>query len=71
MMSNHASLLSLEVRYFLVEWDNSVRTRNTIGKEKISNIHPTEVVPQPGMFKLDQMDYWFLRLLQTKKIYKR
>lgn len=55
---------------FLVEWDNSVRTRNTIGKEKISNIHPTEVVPQPGVFKLDQMDYWFLRLLQTKKYIK-
>lgn len=55
---------------FLVEWDNSIRTRNTIGKLKLTNIHPTEVVPQPGIYKLDQMDYWFLRLLQTKRYVK-
>jgi len=53
--------------FFLVEWDNSIKTRNTIGKLIITNVHPTEVIPQPGVFKLDKMDYWFLRLLQSKR----
>lgn len=51
---------------FLVEWDNAVKTRNTIGKLKVSNIHPNEIVPQPGVDKLDDMDYVFLRLLESK-----
>lgn len=52
---------------FLVEWDNSVKTRNTIGKLVVSNIHPNEVIPQPGVYKIQSMDYWFLRLLQSKR----
>lgn len=52
---------------FLVEWDNSVKTRNTIGKLTVSNIHPSEFTPQPGVYSIDKMDYWFLRLLQTKE----
>jgi hypothetical protein len=51
---------------FLVEWDNSVKTRNTIGKLSVKNIHPNEIVPQPGVNKLGDMDYIFLRLLESK-----
>ncbi len=51
---------------FLVEWDNSVKTRNTIGKLKVSNVHPNEIVPQPGVDKIEDMDYIFLRLLESK-----
>ena len=51
---------------FLVEWDNSIKTRNTIGKLKVNNVHPNEIVPQPGVDKLDEMDYVFLRLLESK-----
>lgn len=52
---------------FLVEWDNSVKTRNTIGKLVVNNIHPNEIIPQPGVYKIQNMDYWFLRLLQSKR----
>lgn len=57
---------------FLVEWDNSVKTRNTIGKLVVKNLHPSEIVPQPGVYKINDMDYIFVRLLQTKlSIYER
>ena len=57
---------------FLVEWDNSVKTRNTVGKLMVSNIHPKEIVPQPGVYDIDKMDYIFIRLLQSKlEIYNK
>lgn len=51
---------------FLVEWDNSVKTRDTIGKLSVKNISPKEIVPQPGVYEIDKMDYIFIRLLQSK-----
>lgn len=57
---------------FLVEWDNSVKTRSTIGKLSIRNLSPTEIVPQPGVYEINKMDYIFIRLLQSKlEIYNR
>lgn len=51
---------------YLVEWDNSVKTRNTIGKLNVRTIHPNDIVPQPGVNKINDMDYIFLRLLESK-----
>ena len=57
---------------FLVEWDNSVKTRDTIGKLSVKNISPKEIVPQPGVYDIDKMDYIFIRLLQSKlEIYNK
>lgn len=57
---------------FLVEWDNSVKTRDTIGKLAVKNISPKEIVPQPGVYDIDKMDYIFIRLLQSKlEIYNK
>ncbi len=57
---------------FLVEWDNSVKTRDTIGRLVVKNISPKEIVPQPGVYDIDKMDYIFIRLLQTKlEIYNK
>ena len=57
---------------FLVEWDNSVKTRDTIGKLVVKNISPKEIVPQPGVYDIDKMDYIFIRLLQSKlEIYNK
>lgn len=52
--------------FFLVEWDNNVRTRNTVGKMKVSNLDPKNVIPQPGVNEISEMDYIFIRMLQTK-----
>ena len=52
---------------FLVEWDNSVKTRNTIGKLSVRHIQPDEIVPQKGVYKIQDMDYIFMRLLESKR----
>ena len=52
--------------FFLVEWDNAVTTRNTVGKMKVTNLDPKSVIPQPGISAIDNMDYIFVRMLQTK-----
>lgn len=51
---------------FMVEWDNNVRSTDSIGDLKVRNIHPRELIPQKGVFKLDDMDYCFLQLLESK-----
>ena len=30
------------------------------------NLSPSEIVPQPGVYKIQDMDYIFIKLLQTK-----
>jgi hypothetical protein len=52
--------------FFLVEWDNSIRTRNTVGKLVVRNLDPKCVIPQPGVSNIDDMDYIFVRMLQSK-----
>ena len=52
--------------FFYVEWDNSVNTRNTVGKLKVSDLDPRCVIPQPGIVAINDMDYIFLRLEETK-----
>lgn len=53
--------------FMLVEWDNSVKTRNTVGKMKVTDLDPKCVIPQPGVFNIPDMDYIFIRLLQSKQ----
>lgn len=57
--------------FTLVEWDNSVVTRNTVGNLKVTDIDPKNVIPQKGVFEIDDMDYIFLRLEQSKSEIKR
>lgn len=52
--------------FTLVEWDNSIKTRNTVGKLKISNLDPKCVIPQKGKTDIDDSDYIFIRMLESK-----
>jgi len=52
--------------FFLVEWDNSIKTRNTVGKLVVKNLDPKCVIPQPGISSINDMDYIFVRMLQSK-----
>ena len=57
---------------FLVEWDNSQRTHTSIGELTVSVAHPKQVVPQDGVFTgIEDMDYFFLDVPQTKESIKR
>ena len=57
--------------FFLVEWDNTKGYHCNIGDLAISTIHPRQVIPQPGVTEIDQMDYIFTRTSQTKDYVKR
>ena len=58
---------------YLVEWDNTQRTHNTVGELAVSPIHPKQLVPQDGVYTgIEDMDYIILKMPQTKEyIYRR
>lgn len=57
---------------WLVEWDNTKMTHNTVGEVEISAVHPKQVIPQDGVYTgIEDMDYIILRLPQTKEYIKR
>ena len=52
---------------WLVEWDSSQHTHNTVGELAVNLIHPKQLAPQAGVFSgIDDMDYVILKLPQTK-----
>lgn len=57
---------------YLVEWDNSKRTHNTVGDVCVSLIHPKQIVPQAGVYTgIADMDYIILKIPQTKEYIRR
>jgi len=52
--------------FTLVEWDNSIKTKNTVGKLKVTNLDPKCVIPQKGKTSIDDSDYIFIRMLESK-----
>ena len=57
---------------YLVEWDNSKRTHTTVGEIKLTPLHPKQVIPQDGVNTgIEDMDYIFVKLPQTKEYLRR
>lgn len=56
---------------FMLEWDNTYRDSFGVGRLSLKNLHPSQVIPQPGVYKLDEMDYLFITFEQTKDYIKR
>ena len=57
--------------FVLVEWNNQKGYHCTIGDLEVTNVHPKQVIPQPGITEIDKMDYIFIRTSQTKDYVKR
>ena len=57
--------------FVLVEWNNQKGYHCTIGDLDVTNVHPKQVIPQPGITEIDKMDYIFIRTSQTKDYVKR
>ena len=57
--------------FTLVEWDLNRGLHSEIGDLKISELHPKKVIPQVGITDFDDMDYFFIQELMTKKTVKR
>ena len=51
---------------FFIEWDNGIKEGQEIGSVKVHTISPTDFIPEPGIFSIDDMDYCFLRFLTTR-----
>lgn len=53
--------------YWLVEWDSAKSTAGAAGDVAVTAVHPSQVVPQDGVFtSVEDMDAVVLRLPQTR-----
>jgi len=57
--------------FALVEWDNLAGTHCSIGDIALQELHPKQVIPQPGVYDMGKMDYFFVVTSQTKESIKR
>ena len=53
--------------FWLVEWDPAAGTHCSLGDVRVTELHPKQVIPQPGVTELERMDYVFVQLAQTKE----
>ena len=54
----------------LVEWDNSLSTADTVGELALTMVHPKQIIPQDGIYNVEEMDYIFVQLPTTKAYIK-
>jgi hypothetical protein len=52
---------------WLVEWDESIRTHNTIGDVKVTCLAPTHFIGQPNIYDINDMEYCFIKIDTTKE----
>ena len=51
---------------WLVEWDNSQRTNNTVGEAKVTCLSPKNFVGEPNIYDIRDMEYCFISFETTK-----
>ena len=51
---------------WLVEWDNSITTHNTVGDIKLTCVSPPKFTGQPNIFEVKDMEYCFIQFETTK-----
>ena len=56
---------------FHVQWDTNKGLHSEVGAVVVDKIHPYKVIPQPGVTELNDMDYFFVQDVMTKKAVKR
>lgn len=52
---------------WLIEWDNSITTHNTVGDLKISCLSPKKFTGQPNIYDVKEMEYCFIEFETTKE----
>ncbi len=57
--------------WYLVEWDNTLKTHTTTGDITVTLLHPKQVILQQGITDWKNSDYLFITLTQTKAYIKR
>lgn len=51
---------------WLVEWDNSIRSHNTVGDVKVTCLSPRSFVGEPNIYDIRDMEYCFVTFETTK-----
>ncbi|MCI8387107.1 MAG: hypothetical protein HFE63_01405 [Clostridiales bacterium] len=57
--------------FYLCEWDNTQLSHSTVGENRVTTLNPKQVIPQAGIYSIDDMEYCFVLLPQTKEYIKR
>lgn len=57
--------------YWHVEWDPQGGFHCAMGALTITGRHPGQVIPQPGVWDIEQMDYLFVQVSQTRETIRR
>jgi len=53
--------------FFLVEWDSLSASHDSSGELSVTGLHPRQVIPQPGVYEIADMDYLFVLMGRTKE----
>ena len=56
--------------FFLVEWDNNLGFHANYGDVNVREVEPKQIIPQPGVSNIEEMDYIFVQVAQTKQAVK-
>ncbi len=56
---------------FLVEWDNSQKSHTSIGELKVTVLDSRCVIPEQNVTDIEDMNYLFVQLSQSKELIKR
>lgn len=57
--------------FWHVEWNPSGGGHCTLGDVEVSDRHPKQFIPQPGVTEMRSMDYMFLCIAQSREFLKR
>lgn len=52
---------------WLIEWDESIKTHNSVGDVKITVVDPEDFTPQPNVYTVEEMEYCFIRFLTSRE----
>lgn len=57
--------------YVLVGWNPDYTHREFVGELELTHIHPKQLIPQPGVFDVQDMDYFFILSSVTREFIKK
>lgn len=57
--------------FYLIEWDETQRSHTTVGENKVTRLNPKQVIPQAGIYEMEDLEYIFVLLPQTKEYIRR
>lgn len=53
--------------FWHIEWNPKAGGHCVLGDVQVTELHPKQVIPQPGVYDVEKMDYIFVQISQTKE----